>query len=1203
MSDFIPPDVSSSIKAIQTNQLDGLIELFVEKLGYKFIDEEQEIPYQKWDLKDYDKSLVRTHIKDLRRIAYHRNFYIIFCQIDRFTKYLERNIGKKLIQDYNYCLIVFSDENFDEYHFINIRYNEKTEKRNIFRRLILDDFQKIYTINQRLGQIALYDINGEFREDFNSDAELMHIHDKAFDVQAVTEEFFNEYKKILTDLRDYFIKQKKGDKNQCHEAAQQLLNRLMFLYFIQKKKWLDNNTRYIYSLFRYYKKIKQDSKNFYEDFLQPLFFYSFNNKHDYSEFKLPNDIEKEYSQMPYLNGGLFLQNELDDLGFIISDDRFEKIFTDLLEKYNFTIREDSPTDQIIAIDPEMLGKVYESLLLEEERGQSGIFYTPRIEIDFMCRQSLFHYLKINSEIDEKSLLKIIYSQDFIPKKDKNIEKLRITLENIKIADPACGSGSFLIGMLNVLYEIIRKVYFVLDIDITKTKILKNIIFSSLYGVDIKKWAIEVAKLRIWLKLIIDMDLYDLNPTEPILPNFYYKLKQGDSLTQLIGDEFYILPNNLFSSTNFSKQQESIISNLIELKKKYFYHEKELEFSDLNLKIREDTNKLYEFLIQFKINIIKKSIQELKQTQRLIVDSGIKTLDDKKKKEKRKKLDNELKEMTKLLDNVKSPDFIFFLWEYDFLEVFINGGFDIIIGNPPYIRHEDIKPYGVDSESIIKKYKIKLIELAKKKWKKSIYPGYKIAIEKKSDYLIYFYYFSFANLKKNGILCFITSNSWLDVKYGVKFQEFILKNLEILEIVDNTKIKSFKQADVNTIISIFLNSKILNNVLTNTTKFITFKESFEDVVDYTTLKQIYFEKNNIRKPLFNLKHFTQIKLLKMGAEMKDNEKVQIQLENKIKKFKYIGYQWSIELRAPEIYEKIIEKGKFKPLALFGNFETYLNTGGADKFYFIKEINRQLNKKDATQQDVEIENIEFNERFTIESDYIIPCIKSSRELSKILINEEDIKSRMLRIEENEDIYSKKVLDYVKYGEKKGYCKRSGPSKRSPWWKLPKQAFSGSEILFPRNFDVKICIFYNPFLYISNRFYRFNIPNHKKFILYLNSTVNIMMMEIYGRKNLGGGALDLEIPELKRIPVIDPSDLEFDVACEEVNSFLSREMLPIFQEIGINPDIEIRSQEPLPLKDRFYIDSIIFKNIGLNETEIQEFYWVVCELVLSRVNKAQL
>jgi type I restriction-modification system DNA methylase subunit len=373
-------------------------------------------------------------------------------------------------------------------------------------------------------------------------------HDSAFDVEAVTKQFFDEYKAIFRILEDDLSRQTK-DKIWAHDYALQFLNRTMFLYFVQRKRWLGDDTEFLRSFWESYKTLGQPKDTFVAKWLSVMFFEAFNNKFHGGHRHFPEHIKKALSFAPFLNGGLFKENELDDKVFTITDTRFQQVFN-FLEGYNFTIAEDSPLDQEVAVDPEMIGKVYESLVNvsteADERGDAGIFYTPRTEIDLMCRLALVDHLANHLGNEHKNLLyEVVFAMDQDEKDaaDKALskaglwEKLSAILRDITALDPACGSGSFIVGMLHIIDDLQRRANLLLGIKESGFDRKKRIIGQSLYGVDIMDWAVHVAELRLWLSLVIDAEFTreELHVRrEPLLPHFSFKIRRGDSLVQEIG---------------------------------------------------------------------------------------------------------------------------------------------------------------------------------------------------------------------------------------------------------------------------------------------------------------------------------------------------------------------------------------------------------------------------------------------------------------------------------------------------------------------------------------------------------------------------------------------------------------------------------------------------------------------------------------------
>ncbi|MCX7917953.1 MAG: hypothetical protein N2589_07540, partial [bacterium] len=532
-------------------------------------------------------------------------------------------------------------------------------------------------------------------------------HQEAFNVERVTEKFFNAYKNAIEFIKkEVLLPQKKAELQKCHSYAQQLLSRIMFLYFIQKKGWLKwrnyiPDKKYLKNLWEYYKNWKKEEKAdcFYSEWLSSLFFGSFNKKQILISTILPEEIKESFTIMPFLNGGLFTENQLDEIRFEIPDKVFELLFDiepndqnkGFLERYNFTIREDTPLEIEVAVDPEMLGKVYESLIAEEERGNIGIFYTPRIEIDFMCRMSLIEYLATETKIDKEKITDFIYEpQNKINNLSKDeLSEIKNKLDNLKIVDPAVGSASFLVGMMNILVELHTLLTKQIEGKEENLFALKQkIIQENLYGVDVKDWAVMVAELRLWLSLIIEteekyMDIY----TKPLLPNLSFKIRQGDSLVEEIGgvqislrgETFKYLPNRLKSKIKelidrknafFSGQRSANLKEIKDIEK----FEQDIFIEIIDSKIKDLTKEIENWNKRIKdLNGAKDVFNEEDLKAKLEIEERTNQIEDlKKEKEKYEELINKLKNKTQ-------KDY--FLWEVDFAEVFAQkGGFDIVIGN-------------------------------------------------------------------------------------------------------------------------------------------------------------------------------------------------------------------------------------------------------------------------------------------------------------------------------------------------------------------------------------------------------------------------------------------------------------------------------------------------------------------------------------------
>lgn len=549
----------------------------------------------------------------------------------------------------------------------------------------------------------------------------------AFSVEAVTERFFQDYKKVFADLQERLYKVS-GDRKWAHDYALQFLNRLMFLYFIQRKRWLGNNPRFIADFWQAYKASDQPKNTFFDRWLSVLFFEAFNNKFHGGYRHFPQEIRDALQLAPYLNGGLFTRNQLDDAynlklpdGFFVTlFDSFNGSSPGFLERYNFTIAESTPLDIEVAVDPEMIGKVYESLVNitfegltdEDLRGSAGIFYTPRVEIDLMCRVSLVDALANHLGADKRPLLyDAVFAYDPADKDAADgalaahnlWPELNRLLRETTVCDPACGSGSFLVGMLLVLDDLQARANAHLGIEETPYQRRRRIIGEQLYGVDVMDWAVHVAELRLWLQLVVETELKSAElKLCPLLPNLSFKVRCGDSLVQEIGGINFSLHRHHLDIPAHLKGR---ITQLKGKKLRFYQGESGLRETDLKaeeLAIFRDILTHKRISLQKDIAALTRQIESrAEQTEFAGIPTG-------NAKQERLKLEEqwraerdekqaELDRIESALDALRQTKTVPFVWDIAFVEIFEGEkkGFDIVIGNPPYVRQEMIAPPTLD----------------------------------------------------------------------------------------------------------------------------------------------------------------------------------------------------------------------------------------------------------------------------------------------------------------------------------------------------------------------------------------------------------------------------------------------------------------------------------------------------------------------------
>lgn len=378
-------------------------------------------------------------------------------------------------------------------------------------------------------------------------ADIYKAQAETFNVTRITRKFYDEYRRHFQRALEIIPAHNKGirefqaadQRQKLHAYTQRLLGRLMFLYFLQRKGWLGGQRDFLTR--RYHETMRQhagelgdgETYYYYREVLDPLFFETLNKKR-------PDNLTQWRSiVIPYLNGGLF-DRDRDPAGMIVlPDSLFDPNSNEGLlaffNRYNFTVADDTPLEQDVAVDPEMLGKVFENMLEEEERGQSGSFYTPRTIVSYMCQEALAGYLEESAGIPREETRQHFDPDTLINFTEEQAEHVGKALDSLTVLDPAVGSGSFLIGMMQDITLLRRAVAAALHQHVTPNVITgwkEQIIRDTLYGVDIKPEAIEIAQLRLWLALVVDQTLDQARP----LPNLDYKLMAGNSLIETIDGE-------------------------------------------------------------------------------------------------------------------------------------------------------------------------------------------------------------------------------------------------------------------------------------------------------------------------------------------------------------------------------------------------------------------------------------------------------------------------------------------------------------------------------------------------------------------------------------------------------------------------------------------------------------------------------------------
>ena len=344
-----------------------------------------------------------------------------------------------------------------------------------------------------------------------------------FSVQPVTDQFFRHYKSAYRAAATSL--QPQLGQDQAEIAAQTLLNRLLFVHFISKKGWLtfNSNRDYLNALWQDYQ-ANPAQNNFHTHRLSPLFHEGLSRP----VANRPPGIEANVGHTPYLNSGLFKRNTLDEVEAGVDDKVIAQLLgpDGLFNRYNFTVSEATPLDTEVAVDPEMLGKLFEETV--NERHSSGAYYTPRPVVSFMCREALKGYLSGQHipDMDESKIANLVDHGSAGQIAKDTAAAIAQALREDTILDPACGSGAFLLGMMQTIIAVNDSLFHARPTPQHRYRQKQDIISRNLYGTDKDETAVRTAMLRLWLSMAVDYEGDD----PPTLPNLELKLSVGDALS-------------------------------------------------------------------------------------------------------------------------------------------------------------------------------------------------------------------------------------------------------------------------------------------------------------------------------------------------------------------------------------------------------------------------------------------------------------------------------------------------------------------------------------------------------------------------------------------------------------------------------------------------------------------------------------------------
>ena len=598
---------------------------------------------------------------------------------------------------------------------------------------------------------------------------------------------------------------------------------------------------------RMFEGCKRVGKNYFDDYLEPLFYTGLNKNRGENGFYSPL-----HRRIPFLNGGLFEQldnYEWENNNFNIPNSIFSNAdekgkrdadgILDIFDRYNFTMNEDEPMEREVAIDPEMLGKVFENLLDVKDRKSKGAFYTPREIVHYMCQETLINYLVTKTGISETAIRNFILYGEYLRDED-TMKTLKVTdangkahyefdknkdlliseeilsykkgvnrlkeldnlLSNVKVADLAVGSGAFPLGMLNEIVKARQVLTEYMAIEMNgfqkksfyayerKTYDLKvNTIKNCIFACDIEPSAVDIAKLRLWLSIVIDDEItedagngdFDAHSKPRQLPNLDCNIICGNSLIDEFKGNKLITESVLLNNVSDNSQQsvfqqgvDAMLSKLIDLQDKLFFTKDHNDKEEIKAEIQ----KIYDDIILEQIQGNTELVDDYYQTH-------------------------------------SEPSKPFILWQLYFTKVFSeNGGFDIVIGNPPYIGFHNVPD-------------------------KEYYKNRYVSANGKYDFYVLFIEKALKLLNKRGIVSFICPSYFYKRNYGKNIRELLLNTTNIRYIADFSDYQIFDSALTYTCIFGAQNGKDANEEV---------KVLGEELSEN---KAYYIQQSKLKEPSWNL----------------------------------------------------------------------------------------------------------------------------------------------------------------------------------------------------------------------------------------------------------------------------------------------------------------------------------------------------------------
>ena len=575
------------------------------------------------------------------------------------------------------------------------------------------------------------------------DSDPARLFERAVDREAVARQFFVRFRTAVRTLAASLRASCEGEEaGAVDDEALLIMSRLLFLSFVQEKGWLNGERRFLIDRAE---RAVRDGADFFGTVLMPLFFGCLNTPAHQRD-----GVAALLGRIPYLNGGLFEPSAFERRNPSLSApaELMRQILEDVFERFDFTVDETDTGGT--RVDPEMLGKVFESLMAEGERASSGSFYTPREIVDVLVGRAVAEWAAAGDETLRDGILKAIDSGDLSDDLRAAAPDVVRRLEAVTILDPACGSGAFLLSALTILERLIA-----LLSGARPASLRQQIVERSLYGVDLKAEAVRLCELRLWLAIVAGSEV----PAEEVrpLPNLDRNILQGNSL---------LGPLDFLGGARADVYREWVwgIRAQRDLIERYRCAQRE-ERPVIYRLLRAGDRRLACDLLSRAIEADEQELQSLMVPRSDLfgrpVAEDVAAV---------RQLQERLRETQKTLERVENEEADFFAFDVHFAHVMSAGGFDIVTGNPPWVRNARI-------------------EAGARRMYRERYPLFRGATDASGfhqpDLSVAFVERSIALAAPDGIVSMLLPAKFANASYAATLRQFLLDRTSIVAILDWT----------------------------------------------------------------------------------------------------------------------------------------------------------------------------------------------------------------------------------------------------------------------------------------------------------------------------------------------------------------------------------------------------------------------------------